>query len=242
MTLDLVLAGLVLVFGLFGLRSGAIRQLAHGLGLVAACLGARPLAARLTPAAAPPLGLSPAIVNVLLSALLFCALYALASWAIHRLLANLLPNRQNGSGDKAFGFLLGAGKGGLLLYAALSLLVFFEKPGVPLPPALRGSAAVAFARRRDLFNAVPGPGLAKLETLLAAARNAGGGAGALADQPELRRLLDDPQLKAALQDDALARALKSGDLSALKNDPRLAPLLKDPQFALPAGGPGGESR
>jgi uncharacterized membrane protein required for colicin V production len=234
MTIDLLLIGCAVAFGVLGGVSGAIKQLTNGLGMIAAYLGARPLAKLLT-LLAPP-NLPPAVVNVLLSAALFILLYALAAWAARRLFARLLPNRQNGPGDRAFGFLLGAGKAAFVLYAALSLALFFEVPltkalGAP-PPAIRDSACVAFTRRHDLFRAVPVPALAKIQTLIDATKNPGS-AKALMDDPDLRRFLDDPQLKAALQDDSLARALKSGDMSALKDDPRLQTLLKDPKFALP---------
>ena len=237
MTLDLVLAGLVLVFGFFGFLSGAIRQLAHWLGLFLAYAAARPAATFATPYAAPDLGLSPHVVNVLLSGLFFVLFFVLGSWAVQRLLQKIFPNRQNGRGDGAFGFLLGAGTGAVLLYTLVSFYVFFEKPltkafGAP-PPAVRDSVAVRLARSHDLFNAVHVPALAKFEKLLAAAKGPGG-AGALSGQPELQRLLDDPKLKAALQDDSLSRALKSGDLSALKDDPRLQSLFGNPKPAAPA--------
>jgi hypothetical protein len=156
--------------------------------------------------------------------------------AAGRLLSKLFPDRQGGRGDRAFGFALGAGKGAVLVFAALSLLLFFEKPltqalGAP-PPSVRKSRIVAFTRRHDLFEAVPVPALAGLQKLIDAAKSPGGMRG-LENQPELRRLLDDPRLRAALQDDALSQALKSGDLSSLRNDPRLKALLDDPRLAAP---------
>jgi uncharacterized membrane protein required for colicin V production len=241
MTIDLILAGLVLVYGFFGLQSGAIRQLTHWLGLLVAYALARPAAARATPYAAADLGVSPHIVNVLLSGFFFFVFYALGSWLVGRAFLKAFPDRQNGRGDRTFGFVMGAAKGAVLLYALVSVYVFFEKPltkafGAP-PPAVRNSFALELARRHDLFNAVHVPALAKFEKLLAAAKNPDG-AGALAGQPELQQLLSDPKLKAVLQDGSLARALQSGDLSALKNDPRFSALLNDPKFAgAPAGTP-----
>ena len=238
MTLDLALLALVALFGLMGLASGAIKQITRWAGLILGGLAARPLAARLTPLAAPRLSLPPVAANALLSAVLFLLLYMLLSWTVHRLLRTAFGERENGRGDKAFGFLLGAGKGAVLLYALLSLLIFFEKPltaalGAP-PAAAGGSAAVALARRHDLFNAVPVPALAQIQKLIEAAKNPAA-LSAFAGQPDLQGLLADPQLKAMLQNDALATALKSGDLSALKNDPRFQALLKDPRLAGAAG-------
>jgi uncharacterized membrane protein required for colicin V production len=237
MKFDLLLAGVVAVFGFFGLLSGAINQLRHWMGLILAALAARPLAARLTPYAAPQVGLSPKVVNVALSGLLFCVLYLLGTAAARRILLNLFPGRQDGRGDRAFGFGLGAAKGAALLFILLSFLIFFETPltkafGAP-PAPVRESRVVALVRGHDLFDAVPIPGLVKVEKLIEAARNPRA-LRELENEPELRRLLDDPQLKAALQDGALSRALQSGDLSALKNDPRLRALLNDPRLAAPS--------
>ena len=238
MKLDLLLACVVALFGLLGLFSGAINQLRHWAGLILAALAARPLAASLTPFAAPKLGLSPLIVNVALSTLLFCILYMLGMATARAVLLKLFPGSQNGRGDREIGFVLGAAKGGALSYILLSLLIFFEKPltkafGAP-PAALGESRIVGLARRHDLFHAVPLPALAKVEKLMEAAKDPSR-LKDLQNEPELRRLLDDPQLKAALQNDALSQALKSGDLSSLRNDPRLKALLNDPRLAAPSG-------
>jgi uncharacterized membrane protein required for colicin V production len=238
MKFDLLLVGVVALFGLSGLLSGAINQLQHWLGLLLAALAARPLAVRLTPYAAPRVGLPPKAVEVALSGLLFCALYLLGTAAASGLLSKLFrPDRQNGPSDRAIGFGLGAAKGAALLFVLLSFLVFFEKPltkalGAP-PAAVRESRIVAFVRRHDLLDAVPAPALAKIERLIDAARDPNS-LRDLENEPELRRLLDDPALKAALQGGALSQALKSGDLSALRNDPRLRALLDDPRL-LPPG-------
>ncbi|MFI5363696.1 MAG: CvpA family protein [Elusimicrobiota bacterium] len=240
MKFDLVLAGVVALFGLFGLLSGAINQLRRWIGVLLAALAARPLAVRLAPLAAPKTRFPPKAVEVALSGLLFVVLYFIGSAAARRLLAKLFPDRQNGRGDRAVGFGLGAAKGAFLVFALLSVLIFFEKPltetyGPPPAPFLE-SRAVAFVRLHDLFDAVPIPALAKLQQLAQAAKNPNGGLQSLENQPELKKLLDDPQLKAALQNPEITQALKSGDFSALQNDPRFRALLNDPRLkALTAG-------
>ena len=237
MKFDLLLAGVVALFGLFGMLSGALNQLRHWAALILAALAARPLAARLTPYAAPRAGLPTTAVNAALGALLFIFIYLIGTLAAGRILAKLFPDRKNGRGDRAFGFCLGAAKGAFLLFVLLSLLIFFEKPltaafGAP-PAPLRESRAVALARRHDLFDAVPVPALAHLEKLIEAAKGPDG-LRDLENEPELRKLLEDPQVKAALQDEGLSRALKSGDLSTLRDDPRLKKILDDPRLAAPA--------
>lgn len=240
MTFDLFLAGVVALFGLLGLLSGALGQLRHWLGLALAALAARPLAARLAPRAAASLGLSTAAADVALSGVFFAVLYVIGMLAARRLLMKLFHDRQNGAGDRAFGFGLGAAKGAALLFVLLSLLIFFEGPltkALGTPPApVRESRAVAFVRRHDLFDAVPVAASTRLQKLIEAAKSPGG-LQDMGGEPELRRMLEDPRLKAALQDGDLSRALKSADLSSLRGDPRLKALLDDPRLAEPAAGP-----
>jgi uncharacterized membrane protein required for colicin V production len=245
MKFDLILLAVAAAFGFYGFYTGAMAQLKNALGMLAAYFGARPLAALLTPRAAPQMGLAPPIVNLILSGFLFCALYSLTSWLVRKALVKMFPDSSLGRADRVVGFLTGTGKGVLVIYAALSFYVFFEKPmaqafGAP-PPAVRESACVELARQHDLLHVIPVPALKKLEKLVAAARNPEA-AEALAATPELKRLLDDPQLKAALQNDELTRGLMSGDLSALKDAPSLQALLKDPKFSLPTDGPDAEPR
>ena len=64
MNLDLLIAGLLAVFGLLGLASGAIKQLTHWAALAMAYIAAGPLAGQLTPVLAPRLGLPPVAVKI----------------------------------------------------------------------------------------------------------------------------------------------------------------------------------
>jgi uncharacterized membrane protein required for colicin V production len=230
---DLGLLAALGVFALLGYRSGAIRQLTHWAGLAVGVLAAGPASARLTPLLAPRVGVPASITRVLLSSILFTALGGVGAWLVHALLSKLAGDRENGPGDRAFGLVLGAGKGAALLFIALSLLLFFEKPLAkafgPPPPAVASSAAVGFVRRHGLFESAPGPAVAKLERLLAAVRDPQA-ARALAKDPEFQSLLDDRSLQSTLKDEELANSVLSGDLSVLKKDPRLAALLKDPRL------------
>ncbi len=75
MGIDIGILILLSVFGLFGLISGAIKQLAHWAGLAIGYLVARPLAAHFSPQIAARLGFPGVAVNVGLSVLFFFCLY-----------------------------------------------------------------------------------------------------------------------------------------------------------------------
>lgn len=96
MNLDLGLAAAVALFGFFGYRSGAIRQLMHWAGLAVGLLAAGPASTRLTPLVAPRLGVPAAITHVLLSSILFTALGGLGAWLTHAVLSKLAGTGRTG--------------------------------------------------------------------------------------------------------------------------------------------------
>ncbi len=232
MAIDLGLLALVLVFGALGAFSGAIKQLGNWIGLAAAYLLARPLAALAAPALAVKFSLPPAAVKIGLSAVGFYPLYMGAALLSGLILHKTLGAVERGRWDRAGGFALGAGKGALLSYLGLSLWLFMEGK-------LPGNAAAAFAvphtratdfvRRNNLLSKIPLPALANIQKLSDAANNPAALA-ALGSDPKLQALLENPELKAALKDDSLVKALQSGDVESLAKDPRLANLLKDPRL------------
>ena len=227
MSVDLSLAGLLLVFAVLGAFSGAIRQLSHWAGLALAYFAAGPIALRLTPLLAPKLGLPAIGVRVVLSSLLFGALYAAGTLLFHGAAKKIVPGREGGRTDRGGGFLLGGAKGAALVYVVLSVALFFEKPLAgafgPLPEPVRESKAVSLARRHNLFETASFPALARIERLMEAARDPK----KARREPELRRWLDDPRLKALVKDEALVKALRSGDTAALRNVPQLAALFEE---------------
>ena len=233
MTFDLGLASITLLFGVLGMRSGAIRQLSHWIGLACAYLFSGPLASALTPAAATQLHLPAIGVKVALSLLLFTTLALLASWLVHAVLVKATGGAEDGRWDRVGGFVLGAGKGAVLAIALLAVALYFEKPlnrflG-PTPAAFHDSAVVGFLSRHDLLSAVSIPVASNLEKLAKAAQDPDA-ARALANDPNMKAILDNPEIRSVLKDPALTRALSSGDFSALINDPRFAALLKDPRL------------
>ncbi|HAH05714.1 MAG TPA: hypothetical protein DCM05_04175 [Elusimicrobia bacterium] len=217
MPLDLVLLAAVAVFSVHGYLTGAISQLSHWAGLIAAYFASRPLAAILAPKLAPSTGLSPGAVQVLLSTVGFTVLYAGVTLVVHGVLKTLAGGREKNAPDRFIGLALGGGKTAALLFVLLSAVLFFEKPLVKAlgrkPEALKDSRAAEFVRSHNLFKNVKLPALSRLEKLMAAAQDP-----SKLDDPELKKLMADPRIKAVLE---------SGDMAALRKDPRLKALLKD---------------
>lgn len=236
MTLDLGILSVVILSGLMGAMSGALKQAASLIGLVFACLAFRPLAAVLTPMLAERLGYPPAAVKVGLSMVLFSVLFGVGTLASRAVLKKLAGDREKSRADRAIGFALGAGKAGAIAFVLLSAVLFFEKAMAEAmgetPFKMEGSRIADLARRHNLFDSIRLPALDKLRKLAAAAKDPKA-AEELMNDPKVKKLLEDPNLKALLQDPATAKALQSGDLSTLLKDPRLAAFLKDSGIAEP---------
>lgn len=239
---DFIFLGFILILGLFGYLSGAVRQLTHWAALVLAYFCCRPLAARLTPSVTPRLAplmpakltLSPALVNMSLSSSFFSLILIVGSVLLSALASKILGKREDSRINRTGGFVLGAGKGAAIVFAAVAVLLFLEKPLTEafgaFPRPVAKSVAVGFVRAHNPLESAPIPMLDKIEKLMAALKDPQR-AEALLNDPELRKLLRDPALTPALKDKNLEAALRSGDWSALKDDPRIAKLLKDPRIA-----------
>lgn len=234
MNLDLCLLGIVVVSGVLGVFSGAIKQLAHWAGLALAYLAASPLAARLTPWAAPRLGVPAAGVKIGATILGFFALYAVTGALLQVVFKAVAGTGQKGRWDRVGGFALGLGRGALIVYLPVAAALTLEAPIAKAlgrsPDAFETSAVFGLVRRHNLFKSVDLPALAKVEKLAQAVRDPQAARALLGDS-RLQDLLKDANLKAALKDDALLKALESGDLSSLRKDPRISALLKDPRIA-----------
>jgi uncharacterized membrane protein required for colicin V production len=170
MSLDLSILAALGLFGALGFHTGAIHQLSHWIGIAAAFLFAKPLAAALAPAAAARMGWPASLTAVGLSAVSM-PVTLLAATLLSRLLLNaVIPGDQRNKPDRLAGIVLGAGKAAVVVWAALSIVLSFE-PALSrnLPAAgaaLKVSAAAAFTREHGLFAAAPleiGPLKDKLE-------------------------------------------------------------------------------
>ncbi|MBI3552498.1 MAG: CvpA family protein [Elusimicrobia bacterium] len=233
MGLDLGLAVVVVLFGALGAFSGAIKQLAHALGLVLAYFLAKPLAAAAAPALAARLSLPPAAVKIGLSAVGFYPLYLALSLLAAVILHKLAGAQEKSPWDRQAGFAMGALKGCFLVYVPLSLALFME---TKVPAEVRDSfqvphtAVTDWTRRHNLFSSITLPQLTNMQKLMDAAKNPQAAAALLGDS-KLQGMLGDPGLQSALKDDSVMKAFESGDLEALQKDPRIAALLKDPRLS-----------
>ncbi len=154
MNFDLGVLALALLCAATGYRSGAVRQVSSWLGLAAAYFCARPLTAAWAGPAASSLGWSPGVTMAGLTVTLWVILYMGAS-QIARVVLNVLePGEERGPLDKMLGAVAGAGKGGAIALAVVSVLLALEKPlqglGVDMTKRTEGSHVMAFARQHRL--------------------------------------------------------------------------------------------
>lgn len=133
MTLDLVALGVTGAFAAWGYHAGAVRQLAHVIGLAAAFFLSKPAAAALSPQ------------TRILPAVLFPFLF-LGGSLVSRLALNLIePGEERGPLDQGLGVAVGAAKGAALLFLLLSFVLSLGPTRLP-----KDSKAVDFVRARRL--------------------------------------------------------------------------------------------
>lgn len=160
MTLDLSILAAAGLFGALGYRSGAIQQLSHWIGIAAALLFAKPLAAALAPELGARMGW-PALPTAVGLSAVSMPVTLLAATLLSRLILNaVIPGDQRNKPDRLAGVVLGAGKVGVIAWAALSLVLSFEEPLARVLPtaeaSLKDSSAAAFTREHGLFAAAAG--------------------------------------------------------------------------------------
>jgi len=160
MTLDLSILAALGLFGALGYHTGAIHQLSHLIGIAAALLFAKPLAAALAPVLAARMGWPALLTAVGLSAVSM-PVTLLAATLLSRLILNaVIPGDQRNKPDRIAGIVLGAGKAGVIVWAALSMVLSCEAPLARVLPSaaasLKDSSAAAFTREHGLFAAAAG--------------------------------------------------------------------------------------
>lgn len=121
MNFDLACVGLVLILGLWGLWRGMVRQIFGLAGFVGGIVLARLFADAFGQAFAKDLGLPVSIATAAAAIVIFIAT-EVAAKILGSMLSHLFKGGFTGAVDKAGGFVLGSGKGILVVWALGSIL------------------------------------------------------------------------------------------------------------------------
>jgi membrane protein required for colicin V production len=231
-TIDLAVLLALFLFGVLGMVSGAVRQLAHLGGIAVGAVAARPLAQLVAPRVVARVHYPSLFVTIALIFALFFVLYVASVIVLRWLLPKVMPRGEQGALNRVGGLLLGAGKAAAIAFVGLSAIVFVEKPLSGLWPEFRreasASVGVKLARRFNLFAGLPQ--FSGLSRLVAASRDPQLAA-RLAEDPEFKALSRDPRIRSLVDDAAVQRALQSGDYTALLSSVKVMALLNDPRAA-----------
>jgi hypothetical protein len=241
-TLDLILAGLIMGFGILGFLSGFWMQIMRLAVFVGAYLLAGVVGGPLGPPLARGLGLSPLVGQAIASFVAFLGLYLVLStvgWALIRRRRRLRDAKDEARARRRqrWDSLAGAGlamlKSGLILYVVLCGLALLEEPlGASLRRADIGyerSQAVALARRHNLLAGLHLPVVGDLTSLAKLGRDPAFREKAARD-PKVQRLLAHPKLQGLLGDPEVIRASESRDVGRILGNARLNQAFQDPEI------------
>lgn len=241
MTIDLVILGLVLFFGIIGAISGAAKQIANVVGIAVAWFVARRLAPLAGPKLAAALGGLPLLLGFLAaSTLIFFVVWVAVRYALGFFLQRLMSGRdkENRSVDRFLGFFLGAAKVALVVYVAISALTFFEQhvqvAGRRFGVSPKDSVCFGVARKYNLFELTQFSAVKDLVRVAQAASDPRRAA-QLQSDPAYQALRKDPRVQRALKDGDLRRAMERGDSQALLRSNLILQLIQDPQLAAQLG-------
>jgi membrane protein required for colicin V production len=235
-TVDLIVLGALLLFGVLGGLAGAAKQIAQVLGMVAAYASARPLGTLFGPQLARELG-TPELLGVIATTLLvFIAVLVIVRILLTALLQRILSGKDPADRglDRGLGFALGAAKVGFICYLVLSGLAFVEEhvslAGKKLGITPKGSMAFALARRYNFFELTQFGGVRDLAALSRASADPER-LKQLQASAQFQALQKDPRMKKVLQDPHLRKAAETGDYPALLKSDAVLQLLQDPTIA-----------
>jgi uncharacterized membrane protein required for colicin V production len=230
--IDVALLAAMAFFGLFGLLSGAIRQLAHVGGLIAGFLLAHPAGQWAGPLIAARLGYPVVLTSIAATFAAFFLLYIAAVFLLRLVLGKLFPDGERGALNRVGGFALGAAKAAALAFVVLSIALMADRALAAHVPGWRAeersSIAVQLVRRYSPFTHLLQ--LKGLERLARASRDPEAAA-RLARDPELKALAKDARLKALAREPAIQRAAQSGDWARALESPALLELLDNPDIS-----------
>ncbi|ADO71290.1 CvpA family protein [Stigmatella aurantiaca] len=240
MIIDLIILGLALFFAVVGAITGAARQVAHLVGLVAAYFVSKRLGPVLAPKLAEALG-TPQLAGLLVGSLLiFILVLVVVRYALGALLQRMMSGQdpENRGPDRFIGFLIGGGKVAIIAYVLLSGLTFVEQhvvvAGQRMGLSAKDSKALSFAREHNLFEITQ---FAALKDFVQVAQLSTDPqrASRLQNDPAYKALRQDPRFQKALKDESLRRSLEQGDHRALLNNNLILQLIQDPDIAARLG-------
>lgn len=227
------LFAVLVAFALAGLgyHAGALKQISRLLGLALAFLAAPTVAAVFKELWFQEVQPGQPLVEWALLGLAGVAVYA-AVWATSALLIRLarLSSEELTRKDRLLGGLLGALKGGLVVWISANSILLIEAPLQRADPGnllrLQGSGLVAAVREHPLGLQWALPELTDLQRWLDAARHPGD----LREHPDAQRLLAFEGAADLLDDPELRQAAQDRDYSRLLASPQVRDLLADPAF------------
>ena len=233
MILDLAVLALIGLCAIAGYSSGAVRQISHAIGMIAAYLFSKPAAALLGPALAARLNWPQAQAVSGLSLALMPVIFMGAALTSRLLLNILEPGDERGPLDQGLGVLVGAAKGGAILFVLLCLTVtgesMFGQLNVDIASATAGSHSMDFVRGHNLFGQHDPHALDALKKL-AQARSDPKTRKILFRDQNVKALMANARLKAAFEDPHLKEAFRLGQVDVLLKNPSIQKILGDPEL------------
>ncbi len=233
MNLDDVVAGVVAVFFVLGLFSGAATQLGRAVGLAVAYLAAGPAGAFVGLPISHALTTSLTAGTVLGTVGAFLIIYVvvhLVSTALFRRFLTGGPEGGRGALDRGLGGLLGASKAAAVIYIALCAATFFESnvavAGKHLSFTPKDSLLMKTVRKYNLLELQQFGGVHDLIRAVKAAHDPSV-TSKYKDDPDFVVLQRDPRWRALLTSEPLKKALESGDVRALLGNNQVVELLQD---------------
>ncbi len=231
----------VLIFavalGVFGLFSGAIRQISNIVALIAAYLAASPLGARMSPVFADITHLPLFFLTLGSCLIAFFAVYGLAYVLTRMLLKRILPDGESGFINRAGGLVMGVAKAAVIAFVLLSGMVlaegFMATVWQRFPHETEVSRAYNFARRNSLFAR-----LAQFETLETLLQASGDrthprtleALDQLETDSDLKALASDPRISAIAADPSIQQAVTQGNYAALFSNEKVQEVLNDQEL------------
>jgi membrane protein required for colicin V production len=231
--LDAAVLGLVVVFGVLGLISGAATQVGRAVGLAVAYAAAGPAGTFVGLPVSQWLTTSLTLGTVVGTMGSFVVIYVvvhLVSTALFRRFLTGGPEGGRGALDRLLGGLLGAFKAAAVLYIALCAATFLESnvsiAGQRLSMTPKDSVLLKLVRRYNLLELQQFGGVHELIKAVKVSHDTRL-ASKYKDDPDFVAIQRDPRFKALLASEPLKKALESADVRALLANNHVVELLQD---------------